>query len=151
MRDTGLVLACDNVSQLTSDRLDGQSTVVMLRVAALLALLVSVGACAPPSPAPVKTFGPAEIARGKVFYDTNGCVACHGATGRGDGQLASTLTPLPRDFRHADAFKGPRTIASVAAAIAQGIPAVPTPMPAFAHLDLETRQLIAAYVLSLGE
>ncbi len=104
-----------------------------------------------PAPGPtIREFGPAEVARGRVFYDTNGCAACHGRDGRGDGQLAATLTPPPRDFRRADAFKRPRTIAAVADAIARGIPALPKPMPAFPHLDLETRQLMAAYVLSIG-
>jgi copper(I)-binding protein len=117
-------------------------------LAPLLVTLTVAAACSPAEPE-ARTFGAAEITRGKVFYDTNGCAACHGRDGHGDGQLAPTLTPLPRDFRGADAFKGPRTIPAVSSIIARGLSAVPTPMPAFGHLDLETRELIAAYVLSL--
>ncbi|MBZ5555706.1 MAG: cytochrome c [Acidobacteriia bacterium] len=40
---------------------------------------------------------PSEATRGKVVYDAH-CVECHGASGRGDGPAAMTLTPRPRDF-----------------------------------------------------
>ena len=45
----------------------------------------------------------AEIEQGKTLYAANGCGTCHGATGRGDGPVAKTLSLPPRDFR--DAFK----------------------------------------------
>jgi len=111
--------------------------------------LLAAAACAP-EPARPRTFGPAEIAKGQALFETNGCPACHGHEGHGDGQLAPTLTPTPRDFRHPDAFKGPRTIDAVAAVIARGLPAFPTAMPALNTLDQDTRELIAAYVLSIG-
>lgn len=113
------------------------------------ALLTVTMACAP-EPARPRTFGAAEIAKGQALFETNGCPACHGHEGHGDGQLARTLTPTPRDFRHPDAFKGPRSIDAVATVIARGLPAFPTPMPALNTLDQETRELIAAYVLSIG-
>lgn len=87
---------------------------------------------------------------GKVLYDTNGCAACHGRDGRGDGPLAPTLNPPPRDFMKADSFTKPRTVVEIAELIARGTPSKPTPMPAFAHLDLETRRRLAGYVLSIG-
>ncbi|MGQ0704032.1 MAG: FTR1 family protein [Gemmatimonadales bacterium] len=43
---------------------------------------------------------PAELpslARGREVYQTN-CAACHGATGRGDGPVAATLSPRPADL-----------------------------------------------------
>lgn len=85
-----------------------------------------------------------------MLYDTNGCAACHGREGRGDGLLARTLSPAPRDFMKTDAFKGPRTVVAVAEVIARGIPSTPTPMPAYAHLDIDSRRRIAGYVLSIG-
>lgn len=40
---------------------------------------------------------PSDATRGKVVYDAH-CVECHGASGKGDGPAAQTLTPRPRDF-----------------------------------------------------
>ncbi len=91
-----------------------------------------------------------QLAEGKVLYDTNGCAACHGPDGRGDGPLAPVLTPRPRDFASPAAFKGPRTMVAVAGVIARGIPSTPTPMPAYSHLDLASCRQLAGYVLSIG-
>ncbi len=38
-----------------------------------------------------------DLAMGKTLYETN-CVACHGATGAGDGPLAKGLEPAPTNF-----------------------------------------------------
>jgi mono/diheme cytochrome c family protein len=41
------------------------------------------------------------IAQGKALYEgKGGCVNCHGATGGGDGPVASSLDPSPRNFQH---------------------------------------------------
>lgn len=38
-----------------------------------------------------------DAAAGKIKYDAL-CVACHGATGKGDGAASAALTPKPRNF-----------------------------------------------------
>lgn len=41
------------------------------------------------------------VERGKALYHgKGGCVNCHGAAGAGDGPLASSLDPSPRNFQH---------------------------------------------------
>ena len=40
-----------------------------------------------------------ELASGKALFIRNGCAVCHGNAGRGDGPVASSLKPPPRDFR----------------------------------------------------
>lgn len=117
--------------------------------AAALLLAGAIGGCAPAATGP-RHFSAAEIVKGKLLYDTNGCPACHGHEGHGDGQLAGTLTPPPRDFRRRDTFKLPRTVPALADVMARGIQAFPTPMPAFPNLDLDSRELMAAYVLSIA-
>lgn len=42
--------------------------------------------------------------RGRLAYD-RWCAACHGASGRGDGPVASSLLPQPCDFSGAPSFK----------------------------------------------
>ncbi len=42
--------------------------------------------------------------RGRLAYD-RWCAACHGASGRGDGPVASSLLPRPCDFSGAPSFK----------------------------------------------
>ena len=40
-------------------------------------------------------------AKGKALYEGKGtCMNCHGASGAGDGPLAPSLNPSPRNFRH---------------------------------------------------
>ncbi len=44
---------------------------------------------------------PDIVAQGKVLYEgKGGCVNCHGATGGGDGPVAASLDPSPRNFQH---------------------------------------------------
>ena len=38
-----------------------------------------------------------DAAAGKAKYDMF-CIACHGATGKGDGPVGAALNPKPRDF-----------------------------------------------------
>jgi len=39
-----------------------------------------------------------DLSPGKKIYETNLCITCHGATGKGDGAAAAALTKKPRDF-----------------------------------------------------
>lgn len=110
-------------------------------MAALFAAFLS--ACGPADP-------PYDPVLARSLYVTNGCVPCHGDDGAGDGGLAPTLVPRPRDFRDAAAFKYGRDVDRIAQTIASGLIAYPTPMPAYGHLSLEDRKQLAAYVSSLA-
>ena len=68
----------------------------------VIAIALPLTACRRSSP-PVEP----EIS-GRVLYATNGCGACHGQEGKGDGPIAKTLTPPPRDFRDGASFKNER-------------------------------------------
>ena len=117
-------------------------------VPALLALLLSISACAPQAP-PVDSA--AEVRQGKNLYATNGCGSCHGPDGRGDGPLAKTLAPPPRNFRDAQAFKNGATVDSVAQTIAVGLTRDGGQMQPYLHLSDRERRLLARFVISLRE
>lgn len=92
-----------------------------------------------------------EIEKGKALYAANGCGTCHGLTGRGDGPIARTLTPPPRDFRDAGAFKNGTDPASVANTIATGLTRDGGQMQSYFHLSGRERHLLARFVISLRE
>jgi mono/diheme cytochrome c family protein len=92
-----------------------------------------------------------DIDRGKALYAANGCGTCHGLSGRGDGPIAKTLTPPPRDFRDAAAFKNGTDPASVAATIATGLTRDGGQMQSYFHLSDRERHLLARFVISLRE
>ena len=44
---------------------------------------------------------PEVQAKGKALYEGKGtCMTCHGQSGAGDGPLATSLSPSPRNFHH---------------------------------------------------
>ena len=44
---------------------------------------------------------PETVEKGKALYNGKGtCVTCHGTTGAGDGPVAASLNPSPRNFQH---------------------------------------------------
>ena len=44
---------------------------------------------------------PEMLAKGKALYEGKGtCVNCHGQSGAGDGPVAASLNPSPRNFHH---------------------------------------------------
>jgi high-affinity iron transporter len=92
-----------------------------------------------------------EIERGKALYGANGCGTCHGQTGRGDGPVARTLHPPPRDFRDAAAFKNGTDPSSVANTIATGLTRDGGQMQSYFHLSDRERHLLARFVISLRE
>lgn len=89
------------------------------------------------------------VEQGKALFIRNGCAVCHGPDGRGDGQIAATLKPPPRDFRDPAAYKNGSSKAAIARTIQKGMPG--TSMPGYGHLSAEKREQIAAYIRSLLE
>jgi high-affinity iron transporter len=94
---------------------------------------------------------PAEELSGRVLYATNGCGACHGQNGKGDGPIAKTLTPPPRDFRDAASFKNGVEAAAIAKTIAEGLKRDGGQMQSYAFLTESERLRLAEYVISLRE
>jgi hypothetical protein len=92
-----------------------------------------------------------EIEQGHKLYAANGCGTCHGQTGRGDGPVGKTLTPPPRDFRDAAAFKNGSDPSSVANTIATGLTRDGGQMQPYLHLSNRDRHLLARFVISLRE
>ena len=84
------------------------------------------------------------VEQGKALFTRNGCAVCHGPDGRGDGQIAATLKPPPRDFRDPAAYKNGHSKAAIARTIQKGMPG--TSMPGYGHLSAEEREQIAAYI-----
>jgi high-affinity iron transporter len=92
-----------------------------------------------------------DVETGRRLYAANGCATCHGTSGRGDGRLAATLTPRPRDFTDTGSFKRSRTSDALADVVATGGPGTPSSMPAYPHFTETERRQLALYVLSLGD
>jgi mono/diheme cytochrome c family protein len=91
---------------------------------------------------------PPSAAEGRDLYASDGCAACHGLLGVGDGPVGRTLDPPPRDFRDATAFKNGVDAAAIAQTLATGIPGGGS-MPLYAHLTERERRSLALYVISL--
>lgn len=96
----------------------------------------------------------ASAARGQAVYRDN-CLGCHGVEGRGDGDAAAFLDPLPRDFQSAT-FKFRSTpsgelprLDDVMHVVRCGLHG--SAMPAFPLLPQEQLRDVAAFVLSLAE
>jgi len=121
----------------------------MVRAGLGVALVVSVCAAACARQAADSTAQ--DIERGKSLYAANGCGTCHGLIGRGDGPIAKTLSPPPRDFRDARAFKNGTDPASVANTIATGLTRDGGQMQSYFHLSDRERHLLARFVISLRE
>ncbi|HEV3059819.1 MAG TPA: cytochrome c [Vicinamibacterales bacterium] len=92
-----------------------------------------------------------SAAEGRTLYETNGCVSCHGLQGHGDGPVGKTLTPAPRDFRGAGAFKNGTDVVAIARTLAMGLSGNGGRMPQFGHLTEVERRSIALFVISLRE
>lgn len=115
----------------------GRSTTTVARVITYAELDSALGSMTAPS-----------SSDGRALYRSNGCVSCHGPDGHGDGPIAPTLDPLPRDFRDSAAFKHGTDAAAIAQTLATGIPGGGA-MPLFAHLTNAERLALARFVISL--
>jgi len=89
----------------------------------------------------------ASIEQGRSLFMSYGCAACHGKEGRGDGIVAHTLDPRPRNFHEPSSYRLGASAAIIARTIGDGIKA--TSMPAYPSIPAEEREQIAAYVVSL--
>ncbi len=87
--------------------------------------------------------------RGRQLYLSNGCVVCHGEQGHGDGRIAQTLKPPPRDFRDLSHYKRGPEVEQIAETIAKGIAG--TSMPGFSHLTGTDRLHIARHIVFLQQ
>ncbi len=88
----------------------------------------------------------ADLERGRAYY-AQLCIACHGATGRGNGEWAYRVTPLPVDLT-SDRVQG-RSDAFLFNAISDGL--VGTPMRGLKDQLSDTqRRQIVKYLRHLG-
>ncbi len=114
------------------------------RVASLTAelrrlLISSYGLAVAPAKAP-------DLQRGAALYAEN-CVQCHGASGQGDGPLATTLDPKPTDFTDPARYRE-RTLYGLFSTITHGVEG--TSMKSWAGLPESDRWALAFHVGSLG-
>ncbi|MEZ0232997.1 MAG: FTR1 family protein [Methylophilaceae bacterium] len=86
-----------------------------------------------------------DLNRAAQLFAAN-CMACHGATGHGDGQLAANLDPKPSNF-HDEARMRLRSIYGLYNTITLGVGG--TPMRALTDLPEDERWALAFYVSSL--
>jgi mono/diheme cytochrome c family protein len=93
----------------------------------------------------------AAIARGRQLYGRNGCAACHGSGGHGDGRIAHTLRPPPRDFRQPENFRHGYEIEQIAATIRDGVAYPNRVMPSYGHLPEVDLRSLAVYIRSLAD
>ncbi len=88
-----------------------------------------------------------ESASGKALFIRNGCAVCHGNSGRGDGPVASSLKPPPRDFRDRASYKKGRGVEAISETIKLGVSQ--SAMPAYPHIVPADRRLLALFIESL--
>ncbi|MEO6163798.1 MAG: ethylbenzene dehydrogenase-related protein [Candidatus Binatia bacterium] len=96
---------------------------------------------------------PKLLAIGKQLYGQQ-CAACHGATGRGDGEAAYLLYPKPRDlvaakYRLVSTWERVATDQDLFDTISRGMPG--SSMPSWGHLTAEQRWGLVHYIKSLAE
>jgi mono/diheme cytochrome c family protein len=103
---------------------------------------------------PTKTLAssPDLLAIGQKTFEKE-CVACHAATGDGEGKAAYLLYPRPRDFttgqyRLISTWDGIPTDDDLFRTISRGMPG--SAMPSWAHLPEETRWGLVHYVKSFS-
>ena len=97
-----------------------------------------------------------SITRGRAVYEAQGCKACHGDLGRGDGLSAPTLTDdwgdhtRPADMTMPWAYRGGATRTDIYRTFSTGVNG--TPMPSYAEtLQDADRWDLTDYIYSLAE
>lgn len=91
--------------------------------------------------------------KGRVLFEGNKCIDCHGNAGRGSGTSAPTATDMdgnqirPRDLTKRWTFRNGSTRLDVFRTLSTGI----APMPSFHNLTEEERWHLVDYVFSLGK
>jgi len=93
-------------------------------------------------PVPLAPTRTPDFAHGAQLFAQN-CVACHGATGNGDGPAAKALATPPIAFTSEDRARE-RSVFSLYQIVTQGVDG--TPMPSFASLSDDDRWSLALYV-----
>jgi mono/diheme cytochrome c family protein len=96
---------------------------------------------------------PKLLAIGKQLYGQQ-CAACHGTTGRGDGEAAYLLYPKPRDlvaakYRLVSTWDRVPTDQDLYDTITRGMPG--SAMPSWGHLTPDQRWGLVHYIKSLAE
>ena len=117
-------------------------------LAGLLTLVVVLGACEQASDEPAEPVDSVDV--GKKLYRDHGCALCHGEGGLGDGRMARSLDPPPRDFSKSDQFALGHTVDAVAEAIRTGAVGRGA-MPGYGHLSETDRRALAVFIVSLAE
>jgi mono/diheme cytochrome c family protein len=100
------------------------------------------------SPSRVRPASAALLALGKRVY-VKQCSACHGASGRGDGEAAYLLYPKPRDFvaaqyRLVSTWERVATDEDLYRTISRGMPG--SAMPSWGHLSEAERWGLVHYI-----
>jgi mono/diheme cytochrome c family protein len=117
-----------------------------------MSLLPSLGivAVAALSAFPAGAADKAPASSGQALYDRD-CAQCHGATGKGDGEEAAYLSPVPQDFTAGILDK--RSDDFLTEVIAKGGAArkLSEAMPAFAKLSQADLKNLVAYIRQLGK
>jgi cytochrome c oxidase cbb3-type subunit 2 len=122
-----------------------------LMIAAIL--LFSVFAITKSADVTSPPISPQLLAVGKQIYGQQ-CAACHGLSGRGDGEAAYLLYPKPRDFvaaryRLVSTWDRVPTDQDLFDTISRGMPG--SAMPSWEHLSAEQRWGLVYYIKSLAE
>lgn len=142
----------------------GRSAALPVIIACIGVFLASTGPVPPQagaggSPPPGAVVGapppadPELLALGRTIYDKQ-CVACHGPTGRGDGEAAYLLYPKPRDFTQAtyrlvSTWERTPTDQDLFNTLSRGMPG--SAMPSWEHLPERTRWALVRYIESFAE